>query len=119
MDARGRAVRLVAPAIQLPPSSSAVVSPSGMYPPFTPLFTHSIHTLCSRPLFTSSVHRSRQFFRAPRAPTEKRYWAISNRELSADGLCIENIVCYPNTACCRVDSRGRVGATPPIESVVG
>ena len=61
---------------------------------------------------------SRQFFRS-RSPTEKRFWAIANSTLAEDGLCIENIVCYPNTACCRVDSQGRVRAHPPLEDIVG
>ena len=63
---------------------------------------------------------SRQFF--TKANLAEANWRISNEQLEADGVFIQNMVSYPNRVSCRVDAHGRPCkrmTCPALEDAVG
>lgn len=63
---------------------------------------------------------SRQFF--TQAALHEGKWRISNAELEADGILIQNMVCYPNRVTCKVDAHGKAckrRTCPTLDCAVG
>ena len=73
---------------------------------------------------------ARQFFPGSNWDRDKGFWAIGDDMLHGSDVALENVVCYPNTAFCKVDCEGMqlsasqpppVGklALPQVDRVVG